>query len=655
MGIGKKGALLLGIFLLIINVVSATIQVEDVPASAYNIGDKLVVSGSVAQATALRGYLGIGFVCGTKKVQITSLFMDLKAGEAQAFSQLITIPQSLEGECTAQVTLSDGNGNLIETKNAGVLTITSALEGGFQEVPASFQLGDKLLIKGQVTKQDKSSVEGLATIYFKQNQEAVFVETTPIVQGVVSYQKDLNLVPAGSYALDIAVADTFGNKNFFADSYRFSINNNIDFDMTLDKKVYSPGETATLSGLVKSTVQSRLTNVDVELLVNAKAQQQKLEDSTKPFLFKFTVDRDMKTGDHVVRVSAKDATGNFGEKELPFSVQARPTVLGLKVAQDAIVPEQNIVFDVTLADQAGDPMRESVVAKLYNQKGEFEKSKLVQTQSQDFFVVPQGGLPGIWKIELEGLGLTSAKTFVVKEQKALRVQLDGETLFIQNTGNVRYDEYFAVKANEKEGGKKLRLGLQDETKILLSQLFDPGTYTIYIPLTDQKFEAVTIQEEPGFFTNVASSFSDVTGNVVANANLPERKTGLVVLFVVVLISLAVVLKPRGGGSQRLEVRQPKQGLRDYLVARKRAKELRQARGGSDGRGYKHEFGRADEQDVADFRQRMQKVWDEHQEKEEREKYQRSGYSGYARQSSPSPSQKADDATKSEGNIFDIFK
>ncbi len=626
--------------------VAAVVNVDTIPAAVYNFGDRVVVSGSVKEDIAVRGYLGIGFVCGTKKIQTTSLYMNLKPGEAQAFSQFMTIPQGIEGRCTLQLTVTDGEGNVLEVKNAGEVVITSALEGNFGEVPTSFQLGDVLIIKGRINKQDKSGVEGLATIYFKQNGVPVFIETAPIVNGDVNYRKDLSLIPPGSYILDVLVTDTFGNKKLFENSYTFSIKNTIDFDARFDKTQYSPGETAVLNGLVKSTVHSRLANVEVEFVVDGKAQVVKVADNTQPIRIKYTIPDAAKTGDHTARLSAKDGTGNFGDKELVFTVKAKPTALHLEINGDSLVPEQNVVFTAGLTDQANDPMQETVVAKVWNQKDEFEKSKLVSAQSQDFFIVPAGALPGLWKIELEGFGLSVKKSFTVKEHKALAAELKGTSLIVKNVGNVKYDEYLAVKANEKESGKKVRLGIQEETALALNQLFEPGTYTVYIPLSGKKFENVTIEKEPSFVDNIATSIKDMTGNVVANAGMPEKQTSLIVLLVVILVSLFVVLKPKGDGKQRVQIEQKRHGLSDFILGRRRGHQLRKEKNAGSteeapvrGRAYKPEFGRADEQDVADFKDRMNKVWDDHQREEKREKY------GFV----------PPDKKETEGSVFDMFK
>ncbi len=603
-----KKSFLLGLILIIFSIsVFATVTIDPITKTTFNYADKLVVSGNVITGQDVRSFLALSLVCGDSKKTLTTTFMDLTTGVNSGFSNLVSLP-ALSGTCKIEAKLTS-NGNVLETSYSSEFSVTGNLKANFDvSVKSNSQLGDSFTINGAVLKQDGAVVDGSAVINFKQGGNIVFLEDVSVKSGEFNYRKDLSLIPAGDYSIDVEVKDDAGNSGYYSDVATFSVLDNLNLEAQVDKTLYDPGETLSLTGDVKSLTNSFVANIDVEAEIEGTKLMDLLPDSKFPFNIKYNIPSNIRRGEHNVLITAKDDKGNYGTSSLKFSVRAVPKTLNFFLNKSAVIPLENIIFKVVLLDQANEVIDDQVFVKLYNEKGEFEKSKLVGTNGNDFLITPYMGLPGNWKIVAEGFGLVNEKTLIVLPHRNLVTEVKDGKLLVQNTGNVVYEDYIDVRTGDKMKGRKIFLDLNESTSIPLDDLFDPGVYELNVPFTGQNFSSVTVYEQGGLF----SGLSGITGNAIANLQDSGKKVWLFVLFLGLLVALILVLKP----SRKREVYSDVDRSRDYIVGQKKLAEL-QAKGI---RKRPADFGKADEKDVADFRDRMAQQVQEEQRRQAKQSF-----------------------------------
>lgn len=592
MKIIKKG-LLFGLVLILFSLsVYGAIIIDPFARDIFNYGDKLVVSGAVKLNQDARAFLTLSLDCGDSSRVLSTGFMDLRKDVETSFSQLVSLP-GVSGICRIKAIVKEGS-NTLDVKESTEIRITSDLKGGFDLlVKSSSQLGDSLSLTGAVIRYDNTGIDGSAIINFKQADNVVFFETVDIKGGELAYKKDLSLIPAGAYTIDVEAKDNSGNFNYFVDVGSFEVSDKIGIDVKTDKSLYNPGEQVILNGNIKSFTDSLLESVEIEASIEGVKLNDVVPDAKFPFVLKYNIPSNMKRGEHTIKITAKDDKGNYGSTILKFSVKAVPTVLNFALNKSSVIPLENIVFKVVVLDQANDVIEDNIFVKLYNEKGEFEKSKIVGTNGYDFLITPDMALPGNWMIKADGLGLLNEKTLVVLPYKKVVVDVMEGRLFVKNIGNVVYEDFIDVKAGDNIKGKKIYLDLNESTSIELDDLFEPGVYELNIPATGQNFSSVTVYEQGGLFSGLAG----ITGNAIANLENPGKKVWLFGLFLVLLVALIFVLKP----GRKREIYTDSDRARDYAAGQRKLAEL-QAKGIR--KGPSMQFGKADERDVADFRDRM---------------------------------------------------
>lgn len=618
--------LLLFTLLLLVPLATADTTVDDIPSDLYNYGDKLLLSGETTQPTSLRGILTISLSCNDRTTLIATKLIDITANASSPFSQLIPLTSGQTDRCSAKLTLQDQQGHLLEEKNSQAFVITSDLKGRFEDAKTSYQLGEKLEIKGTLSKYNDIGIDGSAIISFSKANQTVAIEAVEVKLGTISLAKDLSLIPPGHYTVTIEAHDNLGNHRTFTDTYTFDLEGNLDITQRASKSLYKPGETFSLSGDVSSKSGATLGQLQLTLSTDGKQIAQSLASSDMQYQFNIPLSTTIKSGNHDYTLTAKDDNGNIGETAGTYTIQPIPTTLTITPTDNHFKPNDKVSFGTTLLDQAGDPLDETASVLLINPKGETERQKLTKTNTADSIDIPIQAAPGPWKIRLEGFGLTDEEAITIKEHVALKILLEGRDLLVTNTGNVQYKESLAIDTQTGRTSKKLDLDLNETTRINLEKLLDPGNHTLTIPLTGDRFENVNIPD--------TSFFPSLTGNAIGRLKNPTRKVLLMLGFLALTIALILFLKT-GSHTKKQKIR-----VEEVITRRRKPEIVEEYQKPVEIKKEppKKEFGIADEKDIEDFRNRMKKMFQE----EERKK-QRSTYGG---DSTPNNQQ---------GNVFDMFK
>ena len=444
----NKLFLVLLMLILCFHIVNAEITLYDFSASVYNLGDKVLVQGSVNYATDVRASLDLILNCGGSATQVGTILLNLKANQDTAFSNLITLPTDSTGKCTFTLNLVDLDGKTLESKEFSGFEVSNQLKSNFEVNKNQFQLGEVLNLKGTVNKQDNLVVDGVLVITFKDGSRVLFLDTVEFNDGVVAYSKTLNKLPSGIYNVDIIVRDNLGNFVSLPSLFTLTLSGSLSINPALDKTSYKPGDTLTLNGYVSNSLNKQVKNLNLEFVFENEVKTKKLASTSESFSVTYSIPTKIKTGKHQVNIIASDEDGNYDNKLLDFSVLAIPTGVSISLQGSSYDPEQKVIFKTDLFDQAGDSLTENINVFLYDNKGKLAGSKIVRTGTEDSILLPKQAAPGTWKLVVDGFGLSSEATFTVKDFKKLDATLVDKSLFVENTGNIPYNDILDIKGND---------------------------------------------------------------------------------------------------------------------------------------------------------------------------------------------------------------
>ena len=604
--------LVLLLSLLCVQLVSADMNIEPFSSDSYNLGDKILLNGEVSYSKDLRANLDLILKCTSGTVQVGAVLLNLKEGEVSTFSNLITLPTNLLGDCSFITNLVDFNGKNLESKTFSGFKLTDQLKTGFEISKKDFQLGDKLGIKGTVTKQDSSLVDGTIVITFKIGSRTLFIDTVEIKNGVVDYSKTLNKVPPGIYNIDILVKDNLGNSKSLLSLFTLSISGSLNLNPTLDKNIYSPGDTLTLTGLVGSSFNKELNNLHLEFDFGNELKKIGLATNKDIFTVSYIIPKTIKTGVHQINIVASDDEGNYGGNVVEYTTLAVPTNLNINLQSNNFDPEQKVFFLLTLLDQAGDQMQENINVGLFDVKNKAVDSKIVRTGRNDSFLLPMSAPPGTWKLVVEGFNLKSQSTFNVKEFKKLNVSLKDKNLVVQNIGNVPYNSLLDIQGNDLIKNQDVKLKVGDFDEIKLDKLFSPGDYNLSLPSLNKYLGKINIPESKSFFSSLfgsgnGNSSNKLSGNVVKNTASSTRR-GLLFIALIVLICgiIYLIISFRKGKKNKIDFSSDK----GYLMGRKKLEELKSKGIRKD--KPKMEFGKSSPDEVEEWKKRMHKSIMDHE-------------------------------------------
>ncbi len=597
--------------------VNAIIALDPLGKDKYNLGDKFFLSGEVARNSATRGYITFDLLCENSTTKVAAFLVDVNENRVQKISQAVLVPRNVFGMCELQATFTDENtGEVLEVAKLSAFEITNELNGIFDINKNKFQLGDTLIINGNVNKYDNSPVSGLVTFYFKKGESTIFLDNVGFSNGILEYKKDMGFIPPGDYVLDLEVADNYGNSKYYNNLYSIEINGNIQIATNFDKIMYQPGDKVVLNGFVNGLNNAVLSNVELDfVLEDGEKASRTLGNLENSFTITFSTSNTIKSGKHWVMVYARSEGGNYGVKTVNFTIDQVPTKLDLQIKSSSFIPGDDIFFTLGLLDQAGDKVESGMNVGLLDKANKIVASGLFGTNSDGSLKVPEGASPGIWKLKAEKYGLSKELVVNINEYIKLDANLEGNALKVKNVGNVKYKGPLTIISDGIEKTKNVGLGLGETKEFDLGSLLPSGVHDINIPLADKEFKGVNIEKPKSNFAGFGGITTSITGNVAKNVESPGRRGALTALLLIIvgcMVYLFVHRRKKNGGLYN-DLRQSSSGQqRSFVNVGEKVVVSRKP----------VEYGKATEKDIADFRMRIQKQFQEQEKQKSKSEFLR---------------------------------
>ncbi|MEW6062757.1 MAG: hypothetical protein AB1571_00075 [Nanoarchaeota archaeon] len=578
------------LLLLILPVVSAELSVTSQLRDTYNIGDKLILEGSVI-SDATDGTLSFILHCENTSIQIAA--QTIQINQETAFSQQVQIPGLMNGTCNIYINLIT---NTTETVSTFQFLITKRLEGNFEINKNEFQLGDDITITGNIQKLDGSGTTGSATIYLKKDGMNYKIENADLNNNF-TYNTKAVAIPSGQYSVDASIVDQSGNEMYFTDVLAFAVYNELYVNAILSKDSYLPEETININGTVTKKLGSTPTTINIKLTIDNKTY---ILNSTS-FSFSLKLDKNIKSNQHEISIYAEDEFRNIGTKSIGFNVIPVPTKLELLTEKQEYLPSETAVITVNLYDQANDLLEKEAFLRVINPKYKTITKENITTKSPFNLKLAESASPGEWTILATSEGLNANLDFTVKKFEAIQAAVNGQIAKIKNIGNVKYLNSVDIIGNGKTATKWVSLDIGEETEFDLAKYFDTGTYSINI--AGNQFENIAVTNDKNLVEKAFDRVYDVTGNAVLKSEDFLIKNNIPgIFFIFILAGLLTYTIYRGGliirqrsklGSVKKEIkysprREPEIEIRNYGQIP----------------SPKYSFGHATEDDIKDFKKIM---------------------------------------------------
>ncbi len=576
-----------------ISIANAQVNLNPLEKKSYNKGDLITISGSISSDQTQTLPLKIFLNCDTNQIQVHTKNYDLQEGQEVSFTQEITVPISMSGQCIVIATLGQ------EKAESDPFVITKSLKGTFTLTPIQVQSGGSFEFFGTVTKLNGEKVDGYATIYLEKDGEN-FLTTNQVIQnGKIDFKEKISDVPEGSYHINVEIKDIFGNEEFFYNTKILNVYTTLKITATTDKTSYNPKETIKLTGDIKATVGATLDEGTV--IIGFDSNDYDTQIIGGKFRFDIPVSSTISSGTNQIDITVKDNQGNIGQKSIKVSIIPKEIRLEASLDKDTYLPKEIMSITPNLYDQAQDLINKKINVVIFDARNGKVLDRSLQTVQAYQFKLDPYAIPGTWKITLKSSILEHELTFVIEEVEEVNIALDGQSIVVTNIGNVKYNNNILIEAiNDKGESNTISL----RTKIDPSQeLFFPlykelpaGNYDeIRIKDRDQTFFNVDVRDDRTFAQKAGDFMSQATGSVVGASGTTSNNGPILYSLIAIILLLLVIV------FIRLKARRKKERFRQREIkAGQQAKKYLQETVAPQ----KKTYGKATESDVKDFKSRM---------------------------------------------------
>ncbi len=356
----------------------------------------------------------------------------------------------------------------------------------------------------------------------------------------------------GQCAIEAELVDENGATVDEGVSSSFSVSDGLDIVLVTEDLSTLPGVAKKVEGIVRGA-GDKTVNADIVFTFDDEAYT--ISTFNGKFIAMLDVPSDAKTGKHPIKIVAEDSQQNKGSATGEVEVIAVPSRLEIAVQPEAQNPGSEITYTATITDQAGDLLNENVAIAIMQPDGVYMYKGEANSGEQAVYTLGQYAAPGEHAVSASYRNLGAEAKFTINTIKDIRMEQQGESVSVENIGNVLYEEEVSIIA-EGDGKsyyikKKMELEPGEVGMIELSKEVPYGHYNVLIPqLTAQLLaenetaeentllaEGVEIHDGRSAFKKAGSGLKGITGNIVGSDGVITRNgwTAPVLLVGVVLL------------------------------------------------------------------------------------------------------------------------
>ena len=404
----------------------------------------------------------------------------------------------------------------------------------------------------------------------------------------------------GKCSLNILLTDLNNNLLDQALISLIDVSDKLNLDVTLSDYEIDPGKILAVKGTVKN-----IRNIPLDksfLRITLDNNEYDYELNLPDFSQELTLDQKIKSGKHTVKVNVNDDYGNNAESLLEFNVIPKAVELKNVMNKLEFLPEETIEITSLLSDQANDLIENEAQIRLFNPKNNY----ITQGYGKIVYVLPREAPPGTWAIRTVGYGFNIESKFIVKEVKKIGFSIENGKLYIDNLGNVNYQDTIKISTDEEEFSSYADIIPGETKEIDLSKKLGQGTYDLVVSTSSEreKFSQVNVpkSEDPIYLTGLTAK--KVTNNLLGKPYL--------LILLTALILTTIFLFNRNKNLQRMKRE------KEFQLGNVQLQKIRNEKNV----GFKpKKFSEMSNEEMQDYRKQILKSMKEEKSKEENQGYQ----------------------------------
>ena len=377
------------------------------------------------------------------------------------------------------------------------------------------QLGDVITIGGKVFENNNLVEDQINMIFYFTSeiyQNEIYLS---VFDGTYTLSPKLKNLPRGTYDISVELKDFNGNTlEYFENLRDLVIDDKLILDVNFDKDQLIPGDKLKVLGTIQRNLdRNNIPLGDVTLTLDGIEYTTEISNGNLDY--ELLLDTNIKSNYHDVKIRVEDTYGNSGETELKMYIIPQQNSLEIGLDKKTFLPNEELIFLVSIYDQASEEIVEDINVQIYDTKGKkiFEES--FSSGSEIRYLLTEDSLPGQWKIRVESVKLESEKFIEIPIVETLDIELVAQTLNIQNSGNVRYTEPLEILAISEDHNKTLNI----RTNIKPGEIISIDLYKelkdldYEINVLNQTFQ-VKIKDERSFGSKTSDFLKSITGQAI---------------------------------------------------------------------------------------------------------------------------------------------
>ena len=354
----------------------------------------------------------------------------------------------------------------------------------------TYNLGNKIRVSASVLQPN--SFEGLFKLTLNCGTYNLQYFLTPIsLEANFRSAVDVPEVVATSSMLGdcTVIGNLLTNDNLVIEeknSNNFAVTNQLDV-LPVNRRITAlPGDAIQVTGVVNEAYGNNVLKASAKITLDSNSYV--IDAIDGKFNLTLQLNKNIKSGRHIIEISALDSKNNAGSAEVELEITAVPTYIQMDLSGNQILPGSKIGITASLYDQADDLINASIDLELTAPNKEKVFRKTAQSNEKLDYEFSQYAEPGIYLLISSYNSLLAQSQLNVTAIREVKIKYENEGVFIENIGNVPFEDEltFILESKQKkypilkkisvEPGKLLSIDLSKEVPL--------GIYDIKLPMKE---------------------------------------------------------------------------------------------------------------------------------------------------------------------------
>ena len=287
----------------------------------------------------------------------------------------------------------------------------------------------------------------------------------------------------------ILIGDLMTNENLIVEekeSNTFGVTDQLIVLPVNSKITALPGDSLQIAGIIDEAFGNNVLKATTEVTLDNDSYT--IDALDGKFNLTLQIPENVKSGKHIIEISASDAKGNSGSSSILLEITAIPTYIKLDSSSNQILPGSKIEITSSLYDQADDLINDSLDLELTASNGNKVFRKVVRSNEKINYEFGQYAEPGLYTLVNTYKNLLAQASINITSIREVKIEYENETVLVENIGNIPFEDeltfilesklkkYPIIKKIKVEPGKLLSIDLSKEVPL--------GIYNVILPVKE---------------------------------------------------------------------------------------------------------------------------------------------------------------------------